>query len=41
MVHLLKLIKNGKLIKFKSDTIQNKKKKYNELILDEKKKLLK
>ena len=31
--------KNGKLIKFNSDTIQNKKKKYNKLILDEKKKL--
>ena len=30
--------KNGKLIKFKSDTIQNKKKKYNELILKEDKK---
>jgi len=29
--------KSGKLIKFKSDTIQNKKKKYNELILDENK----
>ena len=26
--------KNGKLIKFKSNTIQNKKKKYNELILE-------
>ena len=33
--------KNGKLIKFKSDTIQNKKKKYNELILDENKKTFK
>ncbi len=33
--------KNGKLIKFKSDTIQNKKKKYNELILNEKKKTFK
>tara|TARA_B100000614_G_scaffold137238_1_gene122195 strand:+ start:392 stop:1084 length:693 start_codon:yes stop_codon:yes gene_type:complete len=30
--------KNGKLIKFKSNTIQNKKKKYNELILVENKK---
>ena len=30
--------KNGRLIEFKSDTIQNKKKKYNELILDEDKK---
>ena len=30
--------KNGKLIKFKSTTIQNKKKKYNELILEENKK---
>ena len=30
--------KNGKLIKFKSNTIQNKKKKYNELILEENKK---
>jgi len=30
--------KNGKLINFKSDTIQNKKKKYNELMLDEDKK---
>ena len=29
--------KNGRLIKFKSDTIQNKKKKYNELVLDENK----
>ena len=27
--------KNGKLIKFNSDTIQNKKKKYNKLVLDE------
>ena len=33
--------KNGKLIKFKSNTIQNKKKKYNELILDENKKTFK
>ena len=33
--------KNGKLIKFKSDTIQNKKKKYNKLILDENKKTFK
>ncbi len=33
--------KNGKLIKFKSDTIQNKKKKYNELILEEDKKSFK
>ena len=32
---------NGKLIKFKSDTIQNKKKKYNELILDEDKRTFK
>ena len=31
--------KNGRLIKFKSNTIQNKKKKYNELILDEDKKI--
>ena len=30
--------KNGKLIKFNSTTIQNKKKKYNELILEENKK---
>ena len=30
--------KSGKLIKFKSNTIQNKKKKYNELILEENKK---
>ena len=30
--------RNGKLIKFNSDTIQNKKKKYNKLVLDEKKK---
>ena len=30
--------KNGKLIKFNSDTIQNKKEKYNKLILDENKK---
>ena len=29
--------KNGKLIKFKSNTIQNKKKKYNELILEKNK----
>ena len=29
---------NGRLIKFKSDTTQNKKKKYNELILDDDKK---
>lgn len=33
--------KSGKLIKFKSDTIQNKKRKYNELILDEGKKTFK
>ena len=33
--------KNGKLIKFNSDTIQNKKKKYNKLILDENKKIFK
>ena len=33
--------KNGRLIKFKSNTIQNKKKKYNELILDEDKKTFK
>ena len=33
--------KNGKLIKFKSNTIQNKKKKYNELMLDENKKTFK
>jgi len=33
--------KNGRLIKFKSDTIQNKKKKYNELVLDENKKTFK
>ncbi len=33
--------KNGKLIKFSSDTIQNKKKKYNKLILDENKKTFK
>ena len=33
--------KNGKLIKFNSDTIQNKKKKYNKLILDENKKTFK
>ena len=30
--------KNGKLIKFQSDTVQNKKKKFNELILDKDKK---
>ena len=30
--------KNGRLIKFKSNTIQNNKKKYNELMLDEEKK---
>ena len=33
--------KNGKLVKFKSNTIQNKKKKYNEFILDENKKTFK
>ena len=33
--------KSGKLIKFKSDTIQNKKKKYNELMLNEDKKTFK
>ena len=33
--------KNGKLIKFNSDTIQNKKKKYSKLILDENKKTFK
>ena len=33
--------KNGRLIKFKSNTIQNKKKKYNELVLDENKKTFK
>ena len=33
--------KNGRLIKFKSNTIQNKKKKYNELMLDENKKTFK
>ena len=33
--------KNGKLIKFNSDTIQNKKKKYSKLILDEGKKTYK
>ena len=33
--------KNGRLIKFNSDTIQNKKKKYNELILGEDKKTFK
>ena len=33
--------KNGKLIKFNSDTIQNKKKKYNKLILDENKEIFK
>ena len=32
------IYKNGKLIKFNSDTIQNKKKKYNKLVLDENKK---
>ena len=31
--------KNGKLIKFNSDTIQNKKKKYNKLVLDENNKI--
>jgi len=31
--------KNGKLIKFKSRTIQNKKNKYNDLIFDEKEKI--
>ena len=31
--------KNGKLIKFNSDTIQNKKEKYNKLVLDENKKI--
>ena len=30
--------KNGKLIKFNSDTIQNKKEKYNKLVLDDNKK---
>ena len=29
------IYKNGKLIKFKSNTIQNKKKKYNDLVLDD------
>ena len=29
------IYKNGKLVKFKSETIQNKKKKYNELMLNE------
>ena len=33
--------KNGRLIKFKSNTTQNKKKKFNELILDENKKTFK
>ncbi len=33
--------KNGKLIKFNSDTIQNKKKKYSKLILDENKETFK
>ena len=33
--------KNGRLIRFKSSTIQNKKKKYNELMLDENKKTFK
>ena len=33
--------KSGKLVKFKSNTIQNKKKKYNELILNEEKKIFK
>ena len=33
--------KGGKLVKFKSNTIQNKKKKYNELILNEEKKTFK
>ena len=33
--------KNGKLIKFNSDTIQNKKEKYNKLILDENNKTFK
>ena len=33
--------KSGKLVKFKSNTIQNKKKKYNELILNEGKKTFK
>ena len=33
--------KNGRLIKFESNTIQNKKKKYNELMLDENKKTFK
>ena len=33
--------KSGKLVKFKSNTIQNKKKKYNELILNEEKKTFK
>ena len=35
------IYKNGKLIKFNSDTIQNKKKKYSKLILDESKKTFK
>jgi len=34
----IEIYKSGKLIKFKSNTIQNKKKKYNELILEENKK---
>ena len=34
------VFKNGKLIEFKSDTIQNKKKKYSELILENDKKVL-
>jgi len=33
--------KSGKLVKFKSNTIQNKKKKYNQLILNEEKKTFK
>ena len=33
--------KNGRLFKFESNTIQNKKKKYNELMLDENKKTFK
>ena len=32
--------KNGKLVKYKSKTIQNKKNKYNNLVLNEKKKNL-
>ena len=35
------VFKNGKLIEFKSDTIQNKKKKYSELILENDKKSFK